>query len=452
MATTLMAGAAVTDISPNNSQFLFGYPHVPRQSTGIHDPLLSSSLYLCNGSEEVIIVANDTLYLSKDSCGRIRARIAEDTGIPHSHIMLTATHTHSAPVTANVLACSNDPIVPLADEEYVRFVEEQIFESAIKARAAAQPAEIGLAVTRAPNSQTNRHDPNGPSDPEIPVLAVRSANSHAYIACMVVYSVHPTVLHEDSTLVSSDFPGFTRQYLQDTVLGSECPVVYHTGPAGNQSPRYILSTNDFVAARRLGLEVGKTIKKVIPSIKYLQHIDIAVEQTKLELIPRVLPSVAEAEERLQQTIVQLQHLRQTKAPAKVVRTAECDWFGAEEALTLAQAALDGRLQSAYLASMPCEILAWKLGPWAFVAWPGEIFVEYSLQTRKMYKDTFVISLANGELQGYIVTEDAVRRKSYEAGNALYDYKSGERIVEATARLLNRLRNASAPVAPTMSRV
>ena len=35
----LHAGAAVADITPAGSQFLFGYPHVNRYSTGVNDPL-----------------------------------------------------------------------------------------------------------------------------------------------------------------------------------------------------------------------------------------------------------------------------------------------------------------------------------------------------------------------------------------------------------------------------
>ena len=47
-----IAGASETDISPKTSQFLIGYPHVKRYSTGIHDPLMSSALYLSDGNEE----------------------------------------------------------------------------------------------------------------------------------------------------------------------------------------------------------------------------------------------------------------------------------------------------------------------------------------------------------------------------------------------------------------
>jgi hypothetical protein len=44
--STVMAGAAVVDITPQGSVFLYGYPHVKRYSTGVHDPLECAALYL----------------------------------------------------------------------------------------------------------------------------------------------------------------------------------------------------------------------------------------------------------------------------------------------------------------------------------------------------------------------------------------------------------------------
>ena len=43
MGSSLIAGAAAVDITPDGSQFLFGYPHVARYSTGAHDRLLASA-------------------------------------------------------------------------------------------------------------------------------------------------------------------------------------------------------------------------------------------------------------------------------------------------------------------------------------------------------------------------------------------------------------------------
>ena len=66
MSDTLKAGAAQVDISPKDSQFLCGYPHVERYSTGLHDPLMSSALYLNEGKMEVLFIANDIVFISKD--------------------------------------------------------------------------------------------------------------------------------------------------------------------------------------------------------------------------------------------------------------------------------------------------------------------------------------------------------------------------------------------------
>ena len=40
----LKAGAAYEEITPSNSQFLYGYPYVERMSTGVHDPLNATAL------------------------------------------------------------------------------------------------------------------------------------------------------------------------------------------------------------------------------------------------------------------------------------------------------------------------------------------------------------------------------------------------------------------------
>ena len=52
----------------------------------------------------------------------------------------------------------------------------------------------------------------------------------------------------------------------------------------------------------------------------------------------------------------------------------------------------------------------------------------------MRDGTFVMSCANGELQGYIVTKDAAEVGGYEASNSLFDYTSGSMLVEATLEL------------------
>ena len=73
---TLRAGAAVADISPAHPMPLFGYPHVERLSTGIHDPILSSALYLSNGPEALVLIALDVLLIDPPTARSIRCAVA----------------------------------------------------------------------------------------------------------------------------------------------------------------------------------------------------------------------------------------------------------------------------------------------------------------------------------------------------------------------------------------
>ena len=131
MANKLRAGAAQTDISLKDSQFLFGYPHVKRYSTGIHDRLWSSALYLSDGKRDVMFIANDIIFVSKDSAKYIHQEISKQIPITPENIMITATHTHSGPMTLDYISNEADHVVPKTDQKYVQFMQEQIINAAI---------------------------------------------------------------------------------------------------------------------------------------------------------------------------------------------------------------------------------------------------------------------------------------------------------------------------------
>ena len=435
MTPRLIAGAAATDITPTTSQFLFGYPHVERLSSGVHDPLLSSAMYINDGQREVLFIANDVIYVSKAVTRRVRERIGVECGIRPDGIMVTATHTHSGPVTVDCLFCQADPVVPKADPRYVQRMEDGMVRAAMLARQSARPAELGLAIADATGIGTNRRDAAGPSDPHVPVLLARDAADGRLIAAMLVCSMHPTVLHEDSTLVSGDFPGLARRHMQSQFLGDACVVLHHTGPAGNQSPRYVVRGQTFAEAQRLGQILGDAVRRSCADVTWRNDIRLGCLQRYLDLVPRPMPSVAQAHAALNQAAVRLAQLRSRGADRAMIRTAECDWFGAEETLTLAQAAQDGRLEQARQSCLPAEVQAIAVGPWAFVGWPGEIFVEHSLAVKARRPDAFVISLANGELQGYIATEAAQAEGGYEASNSLFAASNGEVLVDSTLAML-----------------
>lgn len=79
---------------------------------------------------------------------------------------------------------------------------------------------------------------------------------------------------------------------------------------------------------------------------------------------------------------------------------------------------------------------------AVVSLPGEIFVELGLDIKKLspFKHTFIAELANGSI-GYIPTKRAYGQGAYEVVSARCAAGSGEILVEAAARLLQKLKAA-----------
>ena len=55
-------------------------------------------------------------------------------------------------------------VVPKADGNYIRFMEERNVESAVQAFGNARPARAGLVCADATDIGTNRRSPDGPRD------------------------------------------------------------------------------------------------------------------------------------------------------------------------------------------------------------------------------------------------------------------------------------------------
>jgi len=128
-------------------------------------------------------------------------------------------------------------------------------------------------------------------------------------------------------------------------------------------------------------------------------------------------------------------LKQTSGNRQEIRSAEVEWFGSEELLYLSGQAMKGALEEAYRTSLPAEIQMIRIGAWTFISWPGEVYVEYSLTLKSKFANTWLITLANGELQGYIVTEEAEKKHYYEASNSLFPYSGGEALLSKTIEMI-----------------
>lgn len=95
-ADELKIGVAATDLTPPVGFPMAGYYH-ERLAEGTIDPLHAKAMVFRSGAAAAALVVCDLIGISTDLSREIRRRASEHTGIPMSHIVVAATHSHTAP-------------------------------------------------------------------------------------------------------------------------------------------------------------------------------------------------------------------------------------------------------------------------------------------------------------------------------------------------------------------
>jgi neutral ceramidase len=440
---SLLAGAATCDLTPVTPAPLFGYPNVRRVSTGVHDPILVSALYLAdsaNPDKGVVLMSLDLLLLETPLARRLRTEVAKSAGVPESHVFIGCTHTHSAPVCARFLAWRGDVGAPDPDPAFLEEIVRQAVSAGVGALKAVRPARVAWGSADATGVGGNRISADGPTDPECGILCVRPATGGAPFASVLVYGMHPTVLHEDSTLISSDFPHYTRLHIQER-FGAEHVTVYLMAPSGDQSPRRFVSGQTFAEAERLGRILGAAVvsaMEAMPETSFAASVQLAGMLRSVPLPRRTMPALHVAVAMLEQAKTRFERLKAEQAPRAEIRTAECAVFGAQSTLNLARDQETGELDAVVAEAGVSEIQALRVHNATLIGFPGEMFVEYALELKRRAADkVFPASLVNGELKGYICTAAAEAAGGYEAANSLYSHEAGPVLIQSALDVLGK---------------
>ena len=94
-AQSLKAGAATSNITPPIGQNIIG-GFSPAPSTHVHDELHARCLVLDDGQTRLALVVCDLLGIHRLVSDEARKLIEQRLKIPPSHVLISATHTHSA--------------------------------------------------------------------------------------------------------------------------------------------------------------------------------------------------------------------------------------------------------------------------------------------------------------------------------------------------------------------
>jgi hypothetical protein len=440
----LRAGAASVSIAPPRLPAIINGGFLEQRADAVRDPLHARGLVLDDGSTRLAIVVVDSCMLPRDLIDRAKRLAHERTGLAEDRMLVSATHTHSAPAAMGALGSR-------PDEAYVAFLPEKIAEVIARASASLTPAEVGWAVTddfdhthcrqwiRRPDRmltdpfggrtvRSNMHPgyenpdvigPSGPVDPALSVLAVRTRDGRP-LAVLANYSMH----YFGASPVSADYFGRFAEQLGRLIGGGDNTVVMMSqGTSGDQHWMDYARPKDSITIDAYAEAVARRALGAYESIAYRPWVALGMVESRLTLRRRV---PGEARLAWARPIVEAMGDRAPKNQQEVY---------AREALFLhAEPERELKLQ------------AIKIGTLGIAAIPDEVFALSGLKIKAQspLDTTFVIELANGS-EGYIPPPEHHPLGGYTtwpARTAALEVQAEPKIVAAVLGLLEEVSGRS----------
>jgi neutral ceramidase len=109
----------------------------------IHDPLHSRAMVLDDGTTRLVIAVVDSCMISREDFDTAKSIASRATRIPVENMMISSTHTHTAP--ASYGCHGND-----AEPEYRAYIIPRIADSIVQASRNLRPARVGWGKSDLP--------------------------------------------------------------------------------------------------------------------------------------------------------------------------------------------------------------------------------------------------------------------------------------------------------------
>ncbi len=360
--------------------------HNRRAANGVHDSLWARTVVFDDGTSRIAMISLDAIGFFHDDVIKIREKIPHDLGI--DYCMVSSNHDHEAPDLLGIWGKS--PFKNGINREYRQMVIDNAVLSLKK--AVADLESVTLYFARDENSaQKLIKDTRLPQvfDPGIRLIHAKKEDGTTK-GVLVTWANHPETLWSKNLLLTSDFPHFFRQGMEEK-LGGTC--VYFNGAVGG-----LMTTHP-------SLEIihpltGEKLSE--GSFKKAEAEGMILTEIAVKALQNPLDSIKSGKIKLE------------------AKTFAIPFDNSMFRLAAVIGVLDRGMSGWW--KMRTEIAAWSLGPASFLTIPGEIYPEIvnggveapggqdfeiepvetpPLRSMMPGKFKFIIGLANDEI-GYII--------------------------------------------------
>ncbi len=142
VSAELKAGAAVVSVTPPQFPVLVNGGMLARSATTVKTAVNARAIVLDDGRERLAIVVVDSCMMPRPLLDEAKHLASQKTKIPKDRILISATHTHSAPASMGCLGTDADPA-------YVPFLRDALGRAIAAAQANLEPARVGWGVGNA---------------------------------------------------------------------------------------------------------------------------------------------------------------------------------------------------------------------------------------------------------------------------------------------------------------
>lgn len=444
----LKVGYSRVDYTPDYSVPLAGYGNThKRMSQGYYNRIYTTCVAITDeAGQTLLLIANDQIRCIQSWTEVARARITEATGVPGTHIMLTASHTHSAPDIGGGIKEAHPYY-----EEYL----SALTEAAVEAMADRAEATLSTGRTTVPKLGFVRHyrmvdggvvgDNFGsaagrefaghtmPTDEEMQLIRFERTGKKPVL--MVNWQAHPTVGSTSATefgkmlrpFLGADYVGSCRERVEKE---SDCLFAFFQGAAGNLNSRSrILEETPTANVHKYGQQLAGFV------LDALDGLEAAQAGT---LTTRRMTYVGELDHSEDHMLAEATEVR--KIWEQTNDNAQCAKAGEKYGIHSAYhaGAIIARSKQGYELEM--ELNAIGLGDISFVTAPYEMFCNsaQAVKANTPYPMTFVLSCANAG-HAYIASTEAFDHGCYEVDNRKFVRGTAEKAVDHFVEMLKDMK-------------
>ena len=408
MDNRLRAGIAQEIITPKLGGILIGYGS-DKGSTAVNDDLTVTALAIENGKTKIVLMSVTVCLINNGLMQNLRALCGEAAGVPASHVIISATHTHSGP---DVMDCE--------DPEYCNDIFIPKCVSAAKASVKEmKPVTVGLATTESRVGINRRqllpddrvilgHNSWEPYDSQMTVISFKGEDDKSF-ANIIHCTAHPTAAGT-ITEITRDWPGIMVDCLEKV---SGAKTMFVNGMQGDVAPRISSGRSDGGRPGniRFAYEIGSLAAldavRAYRDIREFRNEELSVA-TGMIRIPHA-------------PLIPLEEARKELASLEAGRQVRFTWAAIRVMKINIELHEKGQTEESFFTYNQTLV---KLGPIVLIPVPFEASCEIGMRLRdySKYGYTLALGCTNG-YNSYLPTRDQIPRGGYEVDRFQW---SGER--------------------------